>query len=336
MDAPKTRQYPDIMRGKTIMYNHGFGSSAQSGTVALLRKTFPEARVIAYDLPLHPAEAMALIRQKVAEEKPALIIGSSMGGMYTEMAYGFDRICVNPAFEMAQTMKAHGLTGRQTWMNPRADGETVFLVTKALEKEYRDITAQCFTALETMDAEEREREKQRVWGLFGDKDDVVDTWALFTAHYPQAAHFHGGHRLDDRAFLAGVLPVARWIDDRQEGRERQIVYVSLEALRDDRGLPRASAQKAFTMLTDTYQVYIVAPAPTNDHVALDDAAQWVEQYFDTSAHDHVIFTNQPQLLYGDFFVTMSSASLLANPVRLGSDDMKTWDEIMTYFSRLHA
>ena len=200
-------QYPDLMKGKKIMYNHGFASSALSGTVKRIRQTFPNAEVIAYDIPLHPAEGLAMLKQKAEEEKPDLIIGTSMGGMYTEMLYGFDRICINPAFEMASTMKEHGLTGKQTWQNPRQDGETEFMVTKALEKEYKEVTEQCFTGLEAMTPEEQAKERQRVWGLFGDKDDLVHTWDLYRRHYPQAAHFHGAHRMDDKSFLNGVVPV---------------------------------------------------------------------------------------------------------------------------------
>lgn len=37
-------QYPDLMQGKKIMYNHGFSSSAASGTVKLIRQTFPAPR----------------------------------------------------------------------------------------------------------------------------------------------------------------------------------------------------------------------------------------------------------------------------------------------------
>lgn len=66
MENPYIKQYPDLMRGKKIMYNHGFGSSAASGTVTRIRETFPEATVVAYDLPLHPEEAMALLRAKAA------------------------------------------------------------------------------------------------------------------------------------------------------------------------------------------------------------------------------------------------------------------------------
>ena len=119
----------------------------------LIAQTFPNAKVVAFDLPLHPADALAMLRQKVAEVKPDLIIGTSMGGMYTELLYGYDRICVNPAFQMGETMKEHGMTGKQTWQNPRQDGETEFIVTKALEKEYKETTELCFTKLEAMTQE---------------------------------------------------------------------------------------------------------------------------------------------------------------------------------------
>lgn len=335
MENQYVKQYPDLMQGKKIMYNHGFGSAASSGTVKLIRQTFPNATVVAYDIPLHPADAIAMLKAKAAEEKPDLIIGTSMGGMYTEMLYGYDRICVNPAFEMATTMKEHGLTGKQTWQNPRQDGETEFLVTKALEKEYKEATELCFTALEAMSPEDKAKEQRRVWGLFGYADNVVDTWDLYRSHYTQAAHFHGGHRMDDKSFLSGVVPVIRWIDDRQEGRERQIVYIDSSCLADDYGNPKASLHKAFTSLIEKYQVYVVVPSPTNDHGAYAEAASWIEQYLSTPAHDHVIYTNQKQLLYGDFYIDVRPAdNLLCTAIQLGSDEFKTWEEVITYFSRI--
>ena len=328
-------QYPDLMQGKKIMYNHGFSSSAASGTVKLIRQTFPGAEVVAFDIPLHPEEGLELLRQKAEEEKPDLIIGTSMGGMYTEMLYGFDRICVNPAFEMAKTMKEHGMTGKQTWQNPRQDGETEFMVTKALEKEYKDVTDKCFTALEEMTHQDKVKEQGRVWGLFGDEDNLVNTWDLFRSHYPQAAHFHGAHRMDDRSFLDGVVPVIRWIDDRQEGRERPIVYIDSSTLKDSYGHPKSCLQKAFAMLVERYQVYIVGPAPTNGHNALSQMAEWTEQYLSTPAHDHVVYTNQKALLYGDYFIDAEPCEgFLGTALAFGSDEFKTWEDVITFFERL--
>ena len=62
---PYKKQFPELMRGKRIMYVHGFASSAQSGTVGRLRETFPEADVVAFDLPVDPHEALALLKKKI-------------------------------------------------------------------------------------------------------------------------------------------------------------------------------------------------------------------------------------------------------------------------------
>jgi predicted esterase YcpF (UPF0227 family) len=335
MENPYIKQFPELMNGKPIMYCHGFGSAASSGTVKLIRQTFLNSRVVAFDIPVHPAEAIAFLKEKVAQEKPHLIIGTSMGGMYAEMLYGVDRICVNPAFEMGQTMKEHGMTGKQVWQNPRQDGETEFMVTKALVKEYHEMTEQNFVLLEAMSAEEKAEEQRRVWGLFGDADPVVHTFDLYRSHYPQAAHFHGEHRMDDRSFMNGVVPVIRWIDDRQERRERQIVYIDASTLRDSYDKPKSSLVKAFQMLIETYQVYIVMPAPTNDHAALDADAQWIERYLSTPAHDHVVYTNRKDLLYGDYFIDAApDDNFMGTALEYGSDEFKTWEEVMVFFERL--
>lgn len=317
------------------MYNHGFGSSAASGTVELLRHTFPSATVVAFDLPLHPAEALALLREKVATEQPHLIIGTSMGGMFTEMLYGVDRILVNPAFEMAQTLKANGLTGKQQWQNPRQDGEREFLVTKALEKEFAEVTAQNFLHLESLTPEERTAENQRVWGLFGDRDEVVHTQPLFSSHYSQAVRFRGGHRLDQSAFVHGLVPVVRWVDDRQEGRERPVVYVDYTALADAFDRPLSSLQKCVEQLVETYDVFVLAPAPTLAPEQLTHWGSWVDQYLSTPLHNRVVYTDRPALLLGDYCVSRRPLDgFMGTVLELGSDEFRSWEDLITYFARL--
>jgi predicted esterase YcpF (UPF0227 family) len=328
METQYGKEFPDIMEGKKIMYVHGFMSSAQSNTVKVLQRLLPSAKVFAEDLPIHPEEAMALLRKLCEEEKPDLIIGTSMGGMYTEMLRGFDRILVNPAFQMGQTMKDSGMTGKQQFQNPRKDGVQEFLVTKALEKEYVEITTQCFNDID-------EDDKKRVYGLFGDNDPVVHTFDMFREHYPNAIHFHGEHRLSDPVALHYVIPIVRWIDDKQEKRERPIIYIEYESLIDIYGNARSSMHKAYEMLLDNYLIYIVAPSPTNDHALIDEMQKKVEDLLSAPAHDRVIFTNQPQLLYGDYYIgTNPPEDAMTTTITLGSDEFKTWEDIITYFSRL--
>lgn len=328
MENPYVKQYPELLEGKTLIYVHGFGSSGQSGTVTRLRTVFPNAKVVAPDLPVDPFEAMTLLKQLCADEQPSLILGTSMGGMYTEQLYGFDRICMNPAMCIADTMQAHGMTGTQTFQNPRLDGVNQFYVDKALVKAYRTVSEQRF-------ANVSDEERQRVYGLFGDRDEVVDTFDMFQQHYPNAIHFHGEHRMDDRSFMHSVVPVIRWIDDRQEKRERPIVYIGVECLWDDYKKPASSSQKTVRQLIEKYQVFFVAPSSSSCPAEYAEMVAWLQEYFDVMAWGHTIFTNQRHLLYGDYLIEkMQTRDSMATRLEFGSDTFKTWEAVLDYFSLL--
>lgn len=328
MENQYVKSFPGLMAGKKLLYVHGFASSAQSGTVNLLRTLLPDAEVVAEDLPLHAAEAMQLLRELCDSHKPSLIVGSSAGGMMAEQLKGYDRILVNPAFQMGETMLKNGMLGKMTYQNPRRDGVQEFMVTKALVKEYAELTEQCFSDI-------TEEERSRVYGMFGDKDPVVHTFDLFHSHYPQAIRFHGEHRLVDKVALHYLIPVIRWVDDRQEGRERPVVYIAEGALMDGYGKPRPSLHKAYELLLEHYQVYIVASAPTNAHAAIGKAQEWTEEWLSAPAYDRLIFVNQLQLLYGDYLIdTAAHGEFMGTTIRLGSDEFKSWDDIITFFERL--
>lgn len=325
-------QFPEIMKGKKILYVHGFSSSGQSGTVVKIREMLPGATVVAPDLPLHPAEAMDLLHHTCETENPDLIIGTSMGGMYAEMLYGYDRILVNPAFQMGDTMLKHGMLGKNTFLNPRQDGVQEFIVTKALVEEYKEITAKCFAGVT------EEESRDRVYGLFGDEDPVVHTRDLFSQHYRNAISFHGEHRMNDKILLHSVLPVVQWIDDRQEHRERPIIYVCIDTLRDARGNQMSSAMKAFRYLFEHYAMYIVAPSPAYNPEYIAEVMRWAEDVVNVPAWQHLVFTNRKDLIYGDYLIDPSdeygAADFMGTLIKFGSDTFKTWEEIIEFFSRL--
>ena len=328
MENQYKKTFPNLMVGKKIIYVHGFMSAGSTHTAQILRDYMPQATVIAPDLPIHPEEAMELLRNLVKTENPDLIIGTSMGGMYTEMLYGVDRICVNPAFQMGSTITESNMMGKQVYQNERQDGEKEVIVTKALVKEYKEMTEQCF-------AQVTEEEQLKVFGLFGDEDPIVHTFDLFSEHYTQAIHFHGEHRLIEKAIFHYLMPVIRWIDDRQEGRERRTVLISQDTLADGYGKPKSSLHKAYELLLDNYNVYFVSPAPTNNPSVITEQQAWIEETFSAPAWNHAIFTNQPQLLYGDYFISSTEQpDFLGTVLRFGSNEFKTWEEIITYFERL--
>jgi hypothetical protein len=324
---PYIKQFPELMKGKKIMYVHGFGSSGQSGTVLRIREVLPSAIVVAPDLPIHPEEALNLLRETCEHEQPDLIIGTSMGGMFAEMLYGYDRILINPAFGIADTMGEHGLTGKQQFFSPRQDGVQEFYVDKALVKEYRNIAEGNFAQADSKE------EQAHVIGLFGDEDPLVHTYDVFREHYATAIRFHGEHRMNDQSFMHAVMPVIRWADDRQEGRERPIIYIDIHALKDGWGKPQSSAQKTVRTLLERYQLYFTAEAPAEAQYYADING-WLYQYINVPAYGHTIFTNQKPLLYGDYLIDTEKTEGMATLIQAGSDTFKTWDDIAEYFSRL--
>ena len=163
----------------------------------------------------------------------------------------------------------------------------------------------------------------------------MDCYADFHRHYPQALHFHGEHRMNDKSFMHSVLPVIRWIDDAQEHRERPIIYIGAETLMDSYNKPTSSMAKAVRLLIERYQVYFVAPAPSSDAAAYAAVTDWLTQYVGVPAWGHTVFTNQRQLLYGDYLIAQEPvADTMATLLEYGSDTFKTWEELIEYFSRL--
>ena len=319
---------PGLMAGKKVLYVHGFASSGQTGSVHTLRLLLPDAAVIAPDLPVEPAEAMDLLRGVVESEKPDLIIGTSMGGMYSEMLTGIDRILVNPAFQLADTLLRNNGLGRQEFHNERAGGETSFLVTKTLLDHFREVSSHCF--------ERASEDASRVFGLFGTRDNMVHTFDLFREHYPQAIRFDGEHHLNDSVIVHSLLPIIQRIDDRQNGVSRPVVFISLgdRLVNHSSGMP-----KAVEVLSGRYEVHVTSAVDYNTPGKAVDIFQWCENNLGVPVWDRVSICGHKQLLLGDYLIDAEpelngGQDFMGTLIHFGSDSFKTWEDVLTFFSRL--
>ena len=318
---------PELMAGKKILYVHGFASSGSSGTVGRIRLLLPEATVIAPDLPVDPQEAMSLLKGLCESEKPDLIIGTSMGGMYTEQLAGYDRIVVNPALHLADTILKNNGLGKQEFHSVRQDGQTSFMVTKALLEDYRAVSDKRFSAVEP----------ERVFGLFGTRDTMVNCFDEFATHYPQAIRFDGEHQLNDHTFLWALLPVIQWIDDAQEGRAKRTLLVELDdVLRDTRNdLPIGEAVRVFHKLAQWYDTYVVCREDPNRADLWGENLRWAEAHLGVPAWNRVLMGNHPELLMGDYLLTRQGCEgFLGTVLSFGEDPLRTWGDVQTFFSRL--
>ncbi len=187
-----------------LMYFHGFASSGASGTVELLRKMFPSAEVVAPDIPVDPEEALPMLLDLAESERPDLLIGTSMGGMYAQQMRGHLRVCVNPAFRMSAMSKVLH-TGVHRWLNGRKDNEKEFKVTKETLTHFNQMERKQFDGITPED-------RELCYGLFGIGDTTVNSanaYAVFTKHYPHAERFDGGHQLNEKVLRKTLFPLMK-------------------------------------------------------------------------------------------------------------------------------
>lgn len=187
--------------GKKMLYVHGFASSGSSGTVMTLRSHFRDWRVVAPDLPVDPFEALELLRETVRKEQPRVVVGTSMGGMYTQQLWGVPRIVVNPSFEMSRTLLFNHM-GKHKYTAKRKDGIMEFRIDKKIVEQFKLMEKSQFDGITP-------EEKKLVVGLFGDKDPIVHFKPLMESLYgaDRCHWFKGEHRLNDKIVNEVLLPL---------------------------------------------------------------------------------------------------------------------------------
>lgn len=190
-----------MSRNNKLLYVHGFASSGSSGTVMTLRRHLDSWRVIAPDLPVDPFDALQLLREIVEKEQPDVVVGTSMGGMFTQQLWGVSRIIVNPSFEMSRSL-LFGKMGRNKYMSKRQDGATEFRIDKAVVERFKLMEKSQFDGV-------NDAEKELVTALFGDKDPVVNFYPLVAELYgaERCIHFNGEHRLNDEVVKKVLIPI---------------------------------------------------------------------------------------------------------------------------------
>ena len=173
---------------KRILFLHGFYASGQCVPAVALKEAFEgEADVITPDLPMHPKEAVSFIRGLIDSEKPDLLIGNSCGSFYAQMVapvVGVPALLGNPHFQMTEFLKQR--IGEHQYKSPRKDGKQNFVIDETLIKEFAEMEAIQFSNCNP-------DLKDRIWGLFGEKDTLAHFEPTFLKYYNKSFHFPGGH-----------------------------------------------------------------------------------------------------------------------------------------------
>ena len=193
------------MKKPQVVYLHGFQSSGQSTTAQRLRRTLPKHEVISPDIPVPPEMAVTELKRLASMLRPdAVIVGTSMGGMFAQLFRGFRRILINPSFHPSVHMES-SVGKRLPFHNPRTDGLKDFEVNAKLVKKYQKLEAQQFDPKFGIFGKNPDS-PELVTAFFGDKDDVVNCKDEYLEHYTSHQMFDGGHRLDPNTTITLIVP----------------------------------------------------------------------------------------------------------------------------------
>lgn len=188
-----------------VVYLHGLSSSGQSTTAQRLRRTLAKHEVISPDIPVQPEVAVTELKRLASMLRPdAIIVGTSMGGLYAQLFRGFRRILINPSFHTSRHLREH-IGKRLPFHNPRHDGATDFEVSEKLVKKFEKLESKQFDPKFGIIGKNKD-DKNRVCAFFGTQDTVVNCKDEYLEHYGNAIDFEGGHRLDPNSTITLVVP----------------------------------------------------------------------------------------------------------------------------------
>jgi len=119
-----------MQKEKKILFLHGFYASGSCVPALALNEAFEKrATVLTPDLPLHPANAIKLIREIYDQEKPDVLVGNSCGSFYAQMIspiIGVPALLGNPHFKMSDFLRER--IGNHQYKSPRANGIQDFTI----------------------------------------------------------------------------------------------------------------------------------------------------------------------------------------------------------------
>ena len=128
----------DNMELPVMMYVHGFMSGSNGTKQRQLQKQYKgRYRVIAPELDADPDKSLEILNRIIEDEKPEIIVGTSLGGWMTLMCDSKDAqlVIVNPATDPCKTL-SQWLDEPQTYFCPRLDGKQTYTLTKEVLDRY--------------------------------------------------------------------------------------------------------------------------------------------------------------------------------------------------------
>ena len=173
---------------KKAIFLHGFYASGSCPMALALKDALKGVvEVLTPDLPLHPKDTLAFVRELCMQAHPNMLIGNSNGAFLAQMLateLQIPALLGNPHLKMSEFVRAR--IGQNRYKSPRLDGKQEFIIDPSLVDEFAEL----------------EKHQWNNWspamrnlcvGIFGEKDTLAHFEPDFREHYDKAYHFPGDH-----------------------------------------------------------------------------------------------------------------------------------------------
>lgn len=173
---------------KKAIFLHGFYASGSCPMAIALKDALKgDVEVLTPDLPLHPKEALAFIRDLCEQEHPDVLIGNSNGAFLAQILateLQIPALLGNPHLQMSEFVAAR--IGENRYKSPRMDGKQEFVIESSLFDEFAELEAHQWDNWNPS-------MRNLCVGLFGEKDTLVHFELEIREHYDVIYHFPGDH-----------------------------------------------------------------------------------------------------------------------------------------------
>lgn len=124
---------------KKILYVHGLGGSMNGSTVRNIKEVFNTSSVISFDFPNDPIDYQNTVFTKICEEKPDLLVSSSLGAFMLISTISKHKlliptVLINPALSPRKDIESNFGYGIREFRKPRLDNIKNYV----LDQDYYD------------------------------------------------------------------------------------------------------------------------------------------------------------------------------------------------------
>lgn len=190
-----------------VLLVHDLFSSSKDLFLQEIRTELKDYETIIPEFPINPQQALSCLKECCYRQGPDILIGWHSGGFLAQQCFDYDRILVNPDYQLSSTLTLM-LNGQEEMDFPyvceREDGKKEMYISPDLIKNFVEMESQQFDGLS--------HSHKMAFGLFW-IDKNKENQQIHQAHYHDITYLPGKDYFDSMAIKNVCKVIKSLLDD---------------------------------------------------------------------------------------------------------------------------